>query len=187
MLTFANERTVPPGGAYFYTVPETGVVFREFSLDRLMDKLASHYAENNLPKPGTLVVLVKDYMCRHFPVTFCIGDDDGKPRKKVVTLSIIRDETLKLAAGNPRVLPGEAKRRAIICSNCPKNDKQMCTSCSGLQSWARKLAGKSIEGLDAALGVCEIDATALSTKVHLQDIPDGDYPENCWRIAHADS
>jgi len=187
MLTFANERTVPPGGAYFYTVPETNAVFREYSFDRLMDTLGSYYAGNNITKPGNLTALVKDYMCRHFPVTFCIGDDEGKPRKKVVTLSTIREETLKLAAGNPRVLPGEARRRAITCSNCPRNDKQMCTSCSGLQSWARKVVGGGIEGLDDALGVCEIDATALSTKVHLQDIPEGDYPENCWRIAHADS
>jgi len=181
MLTFAHKRTVPPGGAYFYTVPDTGVVFREYSYDLLLSKLADYYNENKLTPPDNMKAVVEDYMCRFMPETFCHGDDDGKPRKKVVTLSTIREETLKIAAGNPRVLPGEAKRRALICSECPRNDRQMCTSCSGLQAWARKLAGKSIEGLDAVLGVCEIDATALSAKVHLQDIPDGDYPENCWR------
>ena len=182
MLRFANYRTVPPGGAYFYTIPETEMHFKEYSFSRLVAHVTEAYMAADVPVPKDLQARIEDFMCRHFPVSFCQGDDEGKPRKKVATLSSIRQATLALAAGNPRTIPGEARRRAAVCSNCPSNNRQMCTSCSGLQAWARKLAGRGIEGLDAALGVCEIDTTALSATVHMTEAPDNEeFPDNCWR------
>jgi len=182
MLKFVNTRTVPPGGLYFYTVPETGASFRHATLPVLIARVQSHYRENGLDLPDELESRIEDHMCLQLPAGFCRGDAAGRPRKKTVTLASIRKATAALAAGNPRVLPGEAERRARVCSRCPLNDQTACTSCTGLTAWARKLAGASLYGLDSAIGICQVDCAALSAKVHLSDIPDSEeYPETCWR------
>jgi len=185
MLRFASKRSGPPGGMYFYEVPETGVAFQHPGRTALVESVRKHYYENNLECPGDLESRLEDFMCRMLPAGFCTGDDEGRPRRKAVSYGSIREATLKLATGNPRVDPGEAERRALACSRCPLNDRTACTSCSGMTEWARKLSGKTLTGLDSALGICHVDCTALSAKVHLRDIPASDeYPETCWRYQH---
>lgn len=185
MLRFISNRVVPPGNMYFFEVPETKVVFKHPSWMTLVKQVQAHYHENGLEVPKNLDALIEDGMCRVLPEGFCHGDDEGRPRRKAVTMSSIRKATMELAAGNDRVTPGEAERRARTCANCPLNDKTACTSCTGMQAWARKLAGRSVMGLDSALGICQVDCTALSAKVHMSEIPeDEDYPDNCWRKTH---
>lgn len=182
MLKFASARIVPPGNAYFYEVPETKALFRHPTMSVLLGQIQAHYSENNIAIPGDLATRVEDQMCLHLPDGFCIGSDDGRPRAKVVTLAGIRKTTTDLAAGNPRVGPGVAERRARTCSNCPMNDRTACTTCTGMTEWARKVAGATLSGLDSALGICQIDCVALSAKVHFETIPDDPaYPETCWR------
>ena len=182
MLKFVVQRSGPPGGMYFYELPETKVVFQHPSMRGLLAEVGAHYRENDIKCPENLEALVQDFMCRMLPVGFCTGDDEGRARRRVVTLGGIRDATFKLAAGNPRVEQGEAERRSIVCFRCPLNDRVACTSCTGITAWARKLAGKSLGGLDSALGICQVDGIALSAKVHLSEIPgDEAYPKTCWR------
>ena len=181
MLKFANKRYGPPGGMYFYESPETKVLFRHPGMRQLLEAVRKHYAENSIECPEDLEAKVENFMCLMLPAGFCKGDDEGQVRRKVVTLSSIREATMQLAAGNPRVDPGDAERRAIVCSTCPMNDRTSCTSCTGMTEWARKLAGKNLGGLDSALGICQIDTVALSAKVHMSTIPDSEeYPETCW-------
>ena len=182
MLKFTCQRSGPPGGMYFYETPDTKVLFRHPTMEAVLRAVYMHYHENGITAPDNLEALVQDQMCLLLPESFCTGDDEGRPRPKIVTLASIRKNTLELAAGNPRVGPGVAERRGRTCSNCPYNDRTGCTTCTGITDWARKVAGATLSGLDAALGICQIDCTALSAKVHLSEIPDSDeYPETCWR------
>lgn len=181
MLRFISQRSVPPGGMYFYQVPETKAYFRHPTMQVLLAQVQAHLTENTLPIPPDLEARVQDQMCHFLPEGFCFGDTD-KPRQKFVSLADIRKATADLHRGNTKVDPGEAERRARTCSNCSSNDRAACTSCTGMTEWARKLVGATLSGLDSALGICKIDCTALSAKVHLSRIPDSaEYPENCWR------
>lgn len=182
MLRFVSARSGPPGGMYFYETPDTRVLFRHPTMSAVVRAVQQHYLDNGITAPGNLEALIEDQMCLHMPDTFCKGDDDGRPRKRVVTLVSIRKATMELAAGNPRVGPGEAERRARVCANCKHNNRASCTSCTGMTEWARKVAGATLSGLDSALGICEVDCTALSAKVHMSNVPEDDsYPDNCWR------
>jgi hypothetical protein len=182
MLDFRARNLVPPGGRYFYIVPETGVRIEGLSLLHWYNNIVKHYRENDLKVPADYKAVARDYLCRHLPEGFCTGDLDGKPRARVITLQQVKASTSTLAAGNPRVTVGEARRRADTCSRCPQNDKSVCTSCVGVTAWATRLAGQRLGGLDDWLGICGVDATALVAKVHMRNIPDNDeYPNDCWR------
>ena len=182
MLSFRIRNLVPPGGRYFYLVPETGVRLEGFVMSSLESQIRAHYISNKLECPKDILTLIEDHMCRYMPKGFCHGRNEGDPLPKVVILNEIKKATNELAAGNPRVNIGVARSRAVICSGCVKNDKSMCPTCIGLVGWAQRLAGASIGGMADCLGVCSVDATALPAKVHMTNVPDSpEYPGNCWR------
>lgn len=182
MLRFRVSRVVPLGGKFFYEVPETKVLLQHPTRSKLIYMIRAHYAENGLDTPANIEALLEDFMCRRMPESFCHGDDEGRGKVRALTLPMIRKNTLALAENNPRVDPGDADVRARICSTCPQNDRTMCPSCVGLTEWARKLSGRTLSGLDSVLGVCRVDCTALSAKVHMSEVPDDEtYPDNCWR------
>jgi len=184
-MEFRVKNLVPPGGRYFYEVPETGVRLEDPTSTGILRKAAAHLRENSLevPKDSILMAKIQDHMCRYLPDGFCFGDDsDGPPRAKVLTIQQIKTKTCSAAAGNPRVSPGTARSRAAICSKCPSNDRSACPSCVGITAWSTRLAGQSIGGMSEWLGVCEVDAVALPTKIFLKNVPDSpDYPDGCWR------
>lgn len=182
MMAFRVRNIVPPGGRYFFTVEQTGVRLEAFSMSGLLGQLRAHLLDNKLPLLPDPQAAVEDFMCRQLPEGFCFGDLDGRPRTRVLTLQQIKEATNTLAAGNPRVLPGEARRRAEICSGCPRNDRSVCPTCIGLVAWSRRLAGQSIGGRDEWLGVCTVDGTALPAKIHMSRISaNPEYPTQCWR------
>ncbi len=182
MLDFRVTYMVPPGGRYFYLVPETNVRLESPTERGLHGELRKHYQANELTLPHNIQQLVRDHMCRHLPSDFCFGSDDGKPRARVITIQQVKDSTNKLIAGNGRVTPGEARRRAEICGDCEHNDHSSCTSCTGVSAWARRMAGADLGSFDQWLGVCAMDATALPATVHMSRVPcDDTYPEHCWR------
>lgn len=152
-------------------------------MSRLESQIRAHCAANKIAVPDPLNAAIEDHMCRHLPEGFCFGSTDGKPRARVVTLQQIKATTSQLAAGNPRVRIGLARARAAVCGACPNNDRTICPTCVGLVNWAQRLAGAKLGGVDDWLGVCAVDATALSAKVHMTNVPDNPaYPENCWKV-----
>jgi len=182
MLNFRVRNIVPPGGRYFYEVADTKVMLEDLTLSGLLGRVRKHCIDNGLAVPKDLEAIVLDFMCRRLPEGFCYGDLDGRPRARVFTLQDIKARTLNLATGNPRVLVGEAQRRARICGQCKKNDRSVCPSCIGLVSWARRLVGQQLGAIDEWLGVCLVDGAALAAKIHLKNVPpDEEYPDNCWR------
>lgn len=182
---FRVKNLVPPGGRYFYVVPETEVRVEAPTSMGILKEVRKHLQENSLPVPEDSVMMlrIQDHMCRFLPDGFCFGDDDGgSPRVKVLMIQDIKTRTSAAAAGNPRVAPGEARTRAVICSQCPQNDRSACPSCVGITAWSTRLAGQTIGGMSEWLGVCRVDAVALPTKIFLKNIPDApEYPATCWR------
>lgn len=188
MMRFRVRNVIPPGGRYFYVVPETSVRIESLSYSVLFDLIRQHYGRNNLAAPMNLADVVEDYMCRNLPNGFCFGDPEGRPVSRSVTLSQIKENTKRLVSGNKFVFPGEARRRADICGRCPLNDRSVCTTCVGLHAWSRKLVGQTVGGAAEWLGVCAVDAVSLSAKVHVTDVPSNpDYPINCWRKSNVAS
>jgi len=182
MLEFRIRNIVPPGGCYFYEAPETGVRIEGLTWTGLRTTINKHYGDNGLQVPPDIEARIMDFMCRRLPAGFCTGSDDGRPRARVTTLQQIRQATQTLAAGNPRVAPGEARRRAETCGKCPGNDRSMCPTCVGLVSWARRLSGAQTGAIDEILGVCTVDGTALAATIHFRNFPEDEaYPDNCWR------
>jgi len=180
-MKFANERTIPPGGWYFYTVPETGVTIKSLTRVGFFDKIRKHYGENSLECPDDLEDLVMDFMCRRLPRGFCHGEGSGSVN--VVTMSDVKRRTVQAAAGQERVTPGEAKERAAICGRCKLNDRSACPTCSGLNAWASRLGGVKVPGSASYLGICRADGLATSAGVALKDAPvdKDEVPEHCWR------
>lgn len=171
-----NRRIVPPGGRYFYRVPETGMEFNHPTSQGLLQAVRGHYAANQIAVPANLWDLIEDYICRHVPESFCSGRGTSV---RTITLHEIRTNTQKLLARG-RVTPGEASRRVDICLQCEFNDRRMCPTCVGLVAWAKRLVASSVPR-DEWLGVCAVDGTALPAKIHLcPRRGEGEYPTACW-------
>ncbi len=178
-MRFRFQRLVPPGGWYFYLVPETEAMFREPTLEGVRAVVVAHLKSNRLPVPEDLTARIEDYICRHVPPGFCDGKSSG-PRARTVTLAQIREKTAALVSAGGRVTPGEARLRLGICGQCKSNDRRVCPSCVGLVGWCQRLVGRTCPG-DEWLGVCAVDAVALTAKIHVAQVPaDEAYPANCW-------
>lgn len=181
MLKFKIKNIIPPGGVYFYEVPETKVVLKKSSMRELLSSIEAHLTANDHPVPKDLRALVEDYICRNVPEGFCFGDAGDRPRARVVTLESIQAGTkAAVKAGGGLVDPGQARKRVDNCSACKHNDRRMCPTCIGLVSWARRLVGTECPR-DQWLGVCDVDSVALPAKVHLKKVAENpDYPPSCW-------
>ena len=180
MLRFRVTRIIPPGNVYFYEL--NSVAFEAYTLRDLLTQVRKYCGAEGIKVSADLEAEVIDHMCRKLPEDFCYGDLDGKPRARAVTMQQIKNATMAKAAVSERVLLPEAKRRAIICANCTKNDRSLCPTCVGLVSWSRRLVGQQLGAREEWLGVCLVDAVSLSAVVHLDDKqPEGEYPECCWR------
>lgn len=188
MMTFANDRTIPPGSRFFYEVPETKVVLSFLTRSELFHSIRKHYGENNLAAPEDLEKRVIDFMCCRLPKGFCIGAPETGPLHHAITMSQVKQHTVDLASSTGRVTPGEAKRRALICGACPLNDRSGCPTCSGLNAWASKIGGVPVPGGATYLGICSVDGLAMSAGVALESAPVARKPpENCWRKAKNDN
>ena len=141
MQDFRVTNVVPPGGRYFYEVSETKVFMEDFTMNQLLTRLGAHYTQNHLPVPEGLREIVADFMCRRLPTGFCTGD--GPPvGVQIYTVADIRERSRRQATlSTGFVLPAEAVERAKICANCPKNDRSICPTCSGMVAWAIRLVG----------------------------------------------
>jgi hypothetical protein len=181
MLRFRTHRACPPGG-YRYEVPETKVLIETpGGRDDLLLAIRKHYGENGLTPPPNLWERVQDFICRRVVNGFCIGSDDGLPRARVITLQQARENTRKCAFRSKTVDPGTAAARGRICTGCARNNRAMCTSCTGLNAWAAKLVGnRRVPGVDDWVGLCSVDAVAIAAKIWVAGLELGEHPKDCW-------
>lgn len=137
-------------------------------------------------------------MCPELPEGSCTGlpDDADVPKVHRVTLaglkSFLAAVTLvarsKLKGGTTHVSQAEADRRAFVCSRCPCNIPNVCTYCSGLFAMASVyLRGKELKSVNPKdIGACSVCECFLKALVWcppeiLKELPQHEYPDNCWR------
>lgn len=188
MLQFAHPLRVPIGGKYFFVIPETRDYIEAPTRIDFFVKLRRAYAFANLVCPADIEAIVEDYICRLLPEGFCSGDDEGRPRAKVYTVNQIREATTEMVhQGDCVESQAVAAHRAETCVQCPMHDRQSCTSCSGLSSWANRLVGRSLLAQNVSaewLGICKVDGTMAQAKVFASKLRgSADYPETCWARA----
>ena len=171
----------PPGGRWFYTVPETGVYFESTgSHDTLLRQVRTHYLLNKLTVPENLSSLVEDHVCRNIGGTFCTG---GVASNRLSHFDLVG--TLHDLRGASFVERKLAEARAQVCQTCPANKLQhRCTSCSGIESDIRaRTGGRKLERYDQYLGACQHMKLHLAAAVHfsLDSLPKAEAPKGCWR------
>ena len=191
-----NKNRVPPGGAWFYTVPETGVLIQDrMGLRNLELKIRDHYSANGLKVPDNLSELVEVFICKNVPEGFCEGDLPGVKPKRLDFFSVLGATELLFKRVISRdekfyVPLAEASKRALICSTCPMNLLHMCTTCNGLRSTFQKLVSNRTTSYDSRIGVCAACGCGLTAKIHISKqflpaMPESaraEVPENCWAL-----
>lgn len=152
---------------------------------QLVRQLETYCAQNRLEEAPDWDAFIEDCTCREITPQFCVGDDDGRPRKRVVTLKDIRDATVRFTSGSGYADQGTATERAVVCAKCPLSDRSACPTCTGLVSWGtRSVGNREVKGYSDILGVCELDAVLMSAGVFAKSVETRpDAPENCWRKA----
>jgi hypothetical protein len=182
MLEFRVTNVVPPGGQYFYDVE--GYPVQAATRTGLRTKINQAYAALGSEVPADIWEQVMDHMCRHLPEGFCTGDDDGKPRAKVLTLQQVRKNTEDVVQQSEMAPPSQSRFQAEKCLRCDKNNKRICTSCSGVSAWASRRVGRpDMPASYSYLGICEVTGAALVAQVNLMNLPENEeYPDDgtCW-------
>jgi hypothetical protein len=188
-----NENLYPDGGWYFRDaegVKHTGSSFRS------LVKTVADYRTRNKFEPGEPEVEITVQLCGRNP-GYCRDDQprvpkatEQKPRSTVGTLAqkviswmtwMTQQRRLKKLQKVSRV---EAKRRANICSRCPKQAAfpLSCGACkASVKALERALLGE--DPVHDSIETCSVLREQTSTSVFFEFPPstNPDLPANCWR------
>lgn len=176
MLRFKNKIFTPPGGAWFYRVPETGVQFTcRTGMKELLPKIRQHYDANKLTVPENLPELVEHFICVHVDESFCEGESlPGEPKRKkrlgffdIMKFTEVLFKRYSVSPDKFFVKQDVADSRAQTCMKCNQNLLGICTSCTGLKEWAAKLVANRKTKYDSCIGVCSVCGCVLSSKIHV--------------------
>ncbi len=180
MLAFRVKNIVPPGGRYFYELK--GLPLQDATRTGLRTQINQAYASSGEDVPADIWDRVQHFMCLRLPEGFCTGSADGDERAEVLTIQQVRKNTETLVAQSEMAPPAKAKFQAEICNKCPKNNRSICTTCSGISAWASRRVGRpDMPASYAYLGICEVDGTPLVAKINRTGLPaNEEYPEGCW-------
>jgi len=190
VIRFKVSNQVPPGGEWFYRVPETKVYFRsKSSLGDVENLVRRNYKDNKLEPPDDLRQKIVEFICRNVAAGFCDGvsGSDRLTFFQVLRFTELAFKRLRNADASFLVTQEEAERRADICRECPENLLGICSSCNGLKQLASRLIARRKTRLDHYLGVCKICGCVLDAKIHVRaehlnekDRTDPKLPEGCW-------
>lgn len=188
----------PPGG-WVYRDIDTNVWMASYeSLEDLVIKCVNHRRFNNLAIPERFSEFVEASICYRVDPTLVTGlPEDRDPSTEMLTLFKVNKYTTEFLQkwkrdGQKMVDIKEATARAATCVNCKNNNRHICLTCKGIDSWIygwnqRKTAH------DNQLGICQCDAVILFATVHAQDtsvtVNGGSmkYPEYCWKFTREKS
>lgn len=201
-----NPHLHPPGGFFFREAD--GTRFRGTSWNEVIEKVQFYRSQHGKPV-GDVRAEIFAYVCRTSP-TYC--RDTEKPRppsqprpprtpdaprpaqpvptgKGNVTSrasnwlhSLL---ALKRKSAVDYVPAPEARRRASICSQCPKQTS-ITGSCSGCMTVIKSVKAVILAGhapVEKAIAGCACLGEDTSVSVHIVQAPSGDasLPANCWR------
>lgn len=174
---FRSTMTPPPGGMFFYEHAGERVEARTWL--EMRPKVEALMAKHGLK--GYADLLVAAYMCPHMPGWYCTG---AVPARSVTTVKTA------LANAVPyyrrELVPfDEISRRMRICHECPKHERDVCLTCTGILDRIKmSFGGRRVSVLeDKMSGVCSCAKTfeAVVASVEHGDEPWPDAPDCCWR------
>jgi len=186
VLRFRKKNTVPPGGMYFFRVPETGFSIEKATMMNLLNGLRAHYVSNNMSIPENLEELVEDQMCQKLPESFCRGEAvrSGRAiRRNDITLV---SRLITEQRGDVFVDGTEMYKRASICIDCPSHVKNFCTSCNGLGDFRKKALPQISVPNESNLHLCAGTSALIPVLIPYQvDVikrvcKGSKLPEGCW-------
>lgn len=169
------ENSGPPGGVWSYFDPDLNQLVESYRMvdDLVLDVNRLRVTNGHPALPvEELTEKVYAYICDRAPPGFCRGVNPTKHRR-ALSVASISNFTRALAAivwgqatGKEVYNPNPAKA-AEVCSKCPLNRREYCSSCTGLESVARLLLRQNqTTPLDRTLGACEACGCMLRVKVH---------------------
>lgn len=186
MLSFKYQNFSPPGGRWFYTVPETGLYLESaLGMHDLLGRIEQHYAAIKKPVPESLQLLVEDHICLRVAAGFCCGKDPrSKDQQPPTFFEIIGNmETFFRGKAPSYVAHREADIRATTCTRCENNSLAMCTSCNGMRQQATQFVSGRKLPQDAFLGVCTKIRIPCNALVHVAEPPGAEgLPGHCWIV-----
>lgn len=175
-MNFRNARTPPPGGEFFFEHGGERISARtwfEF-LPKMQDMIAKHGLH------GTPLDLAAQYMCPRIPSWYCTSG--GVP--------VLSTDAARAAAkpyfGKNVVTPSEIASRMAVCRSCPRHERTVCLTCTGIASWAVSSFGGRRPALpeDRMSGVCRCAGTfdMVVASVDSRELSGWkDVPDTCWR------
>lgn len=195
MMQFKRKNSYPPGGRFFYVVPETNTYFESVSgMLNLLAEVENHYNLNKLPVPENLRAKVEDYICRNVADGFCDGDDEGLARSLYRNITYWSMEKTSRDAVKRSLGEGESKwatvfeanNRASPCLTCTHNLRHICSTCNGLSSVVKGLTYGRQTFVNQYIGVCAMTGCFLAVMVFLKsgeykiELERDKWPVNCW-------
>jgi hypothetical protein len=181
MLSIRLPQYAPPGGQWFYTVPETGRAFASSAgIVDVERAVVGHLEAAKLEIPLDLRQRIEHYMCQRLPEGLCIGDGTRLPGQTAPTYFGVLAELPKLQ-DKALVAPHLAEARATVCKTCPNNNLGLCTSCNNLQDQTLRYVGQRRVVQLPYLGVCTFYGVPNYGLVWLQKPwAKAGLPDNCW-------
>jgi len=168
----------PPGGEFFCVVNGERVSDRYWF--RLRKKVVELMTKHGIV--GTPEQLTAESMCPYMPDWFC----EGVAAHHVVRMNEAKDVAREYFQ-KALVTFDEVSRRLQVCAGCPKHDRSLCLTCTGLMNWILVSFGNRRIGVpeDKMTGTCEcartFTAVAASVKYDKDDKIWEGVPDNCWR------
>lgn len=175
---------LPSGWKYPITVEGNEIMVIAYYYDDLMRELRQKCAFHKIECPTE--EQVQEYLTSINPENFSRsgGQKFHATLPKLQSWVRAAYATYTKSADAVYVTPEEAVERAKICSGCPHNVNNWgCWSCVLADIGAGILAPDRSTPIDVNLKACEICGCPLEKSIHYKQeyLPDGEYPEWCWR------
>lgn len=194
-MKLVSNKFETPSGQWNYTEPSTGVKFRTYAFDQLVDMVRKHKKGNNIEMPPDWYEQFENELCNQNENIPCY-DPEKSQTGCVLSLSIIKRFLTTVwhwvRDGGKLVDRSLADRRSEICATCPNNKfVGGCFGCKGVTSIINELKGDSTSKFEDKLQSCSVCCCVLSVKVFIprevMEDPSIEYPSWCWMNKEIDS
>ena len=173
---FRSLLSVPPGGKFFYE--HEGERIEASTWSEMLPKMQDLMKRHGLT--GFCEDHVAEYMCPHMPSWFCFGSS----ARQITSVKDARKNAIPYYS-KPLVTFDKLSERMRICHDCPKHERDVCLTCTGILSQIMiSFGGRRVRVPEDNLsGVCGCAKTfeAVIASVEHDGEPWPDAPEGCWR------
>jgi hypothetical protein len=194
VTTLVPKTSVVPPGGFFFIDKSSGVDVRIEGTDEadVEQRLLKFRLDNGLP-PGNPLAEYREWLCSTWP-HFCTGAGPELAPTQAAGEHISKRVATWMAnfirnyRSSDLVSPGEADRRAAICSRCPANVSYNLSGCGACHESVARLAfvykANRQTQYDSELRACNFTSQHNGTAVWAATLPPADsapLPDFCWR------